>query len=157
MNKRNDDKQYDLHVPEELRDDLRESFADAPDVPKEVTQDLMDRARGELQQRPRILTLPRVAAAAAAVAVVICVFLFSPENTQRKAKMAASDASGAVAEDIDGNGRVNVLDAMRFARRLERSEASDGGPDLNEDGRVDRGDVDAVAMAAVSLNGRNKR
>ena len=53
---------------------------------------------------------------------------------------------------IDGSGRVDILDAWALARRLRAPANGGAGMDVNGDGRVDRGDVDAVAMVAVRLD-----
>jgi hypothetical protein len=55
----------------------------------------------------------------------------------------------SVPADIDGDGKVNILDALVLARRVDAQEP--GARDVNKDGAVDRDDVDAVAMLAVSL------
>ena len=54
--------------------------------------------------------------------------------------------------DIDGNGRVDILDAFRLARSIEARGPVDRKWDLNGDGRVDQADVDLVACAAVRLD-----
>ena len=53
--------------------------------------------------------------------------------------------------DIDGSGRVDILDAFALARHLKRGRLVEADLDINQDGRLDRVDVDAVAMAAVRL------
>jgi hypothetical protein len=55
--------------------------------------------------------------------------------------------------DIDGNGNVDMVDALRLARAVKRGGALDAGWDVNGDGRVDRHDTDAVAMRAVAIGG----
>jgi hypothetical protein len=52
--------------------------------------------------------------------------------------------------DIDRNGTINVLDAFALARSL-RDSSSTLSADINQDGRTDQGDVDAIANQAVSL------
>ena len=64
-------------------------------------------------------------------------------------------AQAADRHDLDGNGRVNILDAFVLARHVESAAVPRGQWDLNGDGLVDRNDVDLVAMAAVALNGRS--
>lgn len=54
--------------------------------------------------------------------------------------------------DIDGNGRVDILDAFALARRIRSGAALREEWDFNGDGRVDRGDADVVALAAVRLD-----
>ena len=56
--------------------------------------------------------------------------------------------------DIDGSGRVDILDAFALARHLEHVQSVETNWDVNQDGRLDRADVNAVAMAAVRLPGR---
>lgn len=51
--------------------------------------------------------------------------------------------------DVDRNGRVDILDAFALARRIQQGTA--GGFDLNQDGVVDKLDVDLVAAQAVRL------
>jgi hypothetical protein len=48
---------------------------------------------------------------------------------------------------------VDILDAFLLARRIENDESLSGDWDVNGDRAVDSADVDAVAMAAVRLEG----
>ena len=61
-------------------------------------------------------------------------------------------AKPAVSADLDGDGRVTVLDAFALARALE-SHVIAGAIDVNHDTRVDENDVDAVLAMAVSVRG----
>jgi Dockerin type I domain len=54
-------------------------------------------------------------------------------------------------QDVDLNGRVNILDAFALARSLQNGTAGNGRNDLNQDGRIDDEDVDLIAMRAVAL------
>ena len=54
--------------------------------------------------------------------------------------------------DIDGNGRVDILDAFTLARHIEARQPAEAMWDFNGDGLIDRRDVDTVALAAVRLN-----
>ena len=56
-----------------------------------------------------------------------------------------------VAEDIDGNGRVNIIDAYLMNRRLRSGVAMPKKLDLNGDGRIDHEDIKAIVKTAVSL------
>jgi hypothetical protein len=44
---------------------------------------------------------------------------------------------------------VNIVDALHLAHEIQAGR----GRDVNRDGKIDQQDVDAVAMAAVRLNG----
>src|SRR5215470_7511508 len=61
----------------------------------------------------------------------------------------APAASAAVA-DLDGDGRVTVLDALVLARAIEAGHPNPAY-DVNRDGRVDDDDVNAVLALAVSV------
>ena len=54
-------------------------------------------------------------------------------------------------EDVNGDGRVDILDALALSRQIDRGAA--GRFDINGDGRVDQQDVQAVAAHAVKLEG----
>ncbi len=73
------------------------------------------------------------AAAAAAAVVVFGAWIGRP---------------GHAAEDIDRDGRVDILDARALATRIGRGEREPAW-DLNRDGSVDAQDVERVARAAV--------
>jgi hypothetical protein len=51
--------------------------------------------------------------------------------------------------DVDRSGQIDILDAFALARRIQQGSAQ--GYDVNGDGVVDKGDVDAVAAQAVRL------
>ena len=53
--------------------------------------------------------------------------------------------------DLDGTGRVDVLDAFFLARQIQQGARPDPRWDVDGDGRVARGDVDRLARAAVRL------
>jgi Dockerin type I domain len=55
--------------------------------------------------------------------------------------------------DIDGDGRIDMIDALRLARAVRRGGALDPAWDVNGDGTVDHRDTDAVAMRAVAIEG----
>lgn len=55
------------------------------------------------------------------------------------------------AEDIDGNGRVNIIDAYLMNRRLMSGVAMPKKLDLNGDGRIDHEDIKAIVKTSVSL------
>ena len=57
-----------------------------------------------------------------------------------------------ISVDIDGNGRVDILDAFKLARDIESAEKAEMKWDINGDGFVNRSDVDFVAFAAVRLD-----
>ena len=71
---------------------------------------------------------------------------------QPAAPMLAAEAAPRWAEDFNGDGIVDMRDALMMARVVERGPWSMGMEwDLNGDGVVDARDVHVVALAAVDL------
>jgi hypothetical protein len=96
-------------------------------------------------------------AAAAAVAMVVWAGPWGSTRggapAQRSAPLAAmpdaASAAGVLPGDIDGSGRIDMLDALQLALAVQRGGA---GRDVNGDGVVDSRDVESLAAAAVSLD-----
>jgi len=152
-------RQFDADEPQispRLHQDLRALFEPPGAVPRQVDKAIVDQARRRLI-RPRRLIIPlRWAAATAAAAVIVLGMLLyhgsTPQNHQSSIIHHQSGRLGPA--DVDGNGRVDILDAFRLARNIESRGPADMKWDLNGDGLVDRKDVDAVAFAAVRLDPR---
>jgi hypothetical protein len=103
-------------------------------------------------ERARAVRIAPWIAAAAGIAVVVAAGSLWRFRAAEPARSAAKALEPARAEDVNRDGRVDVLDAFALARALEAG----GGRrewDLNRDGAVDDRDVDAVALAAVALTG----
>ena len=62
-----------------------------------------------------------------------------------------SGATLAMANDVDANGVVNILDAFALARQLNTGEKSPAVWDQNQDGRIDVADVELIAQSLVTL------
>lgn len=123
-------------VPEDLVRDLRALVTPAETPSPAVDERILAAARIRLGVRPRETGLRRrwwipVAAAAALMAWLVL------------------GGSGPRA-DLDGDGRVDVLDAFHLARMLRDSTTSPRH-DVNGDGVVDGRDVDLVVAEAVRL------
>jgi hypothetical protein len=82
--------------------------------------------------------------AAAAVIALGCVLWFGHNPAQQARTVSA-------AEDIDHNGKVDIVDAFQLARHVESGRDINPLWDFNGDGVIDRKDADEVAFAAVSL------
>jgi hypothetical protein len=59
--------------------------------------------------------------------------------------------TGIAAEDVDHNGKVDIVDALQLARHVESGRGIERMWDFNGDGVVDRRDVDKLAFATVAL------
>jgi hypothetical protein len=109
-------------------------------------------------RRAPLAPLLRLGALTAAAAALLMVVLIVPRAMRPAAPSGSSGpgamglAPGGVREDIDGNGRVDILDAFALARSIR--DGGGGGRaewDVTGDGRVDEADVKAIAAAAVRL------
>jgi len=111
-------------------------------VPPETDEAILSQARKHLAsvtRSRRILKLPRWLAAAAVVA--LCAWLSHHWWT----------ASAVARDDVNRDGRVDILDAFAVARRLQQGQAPAAQFDINRDGVVDQRDIDVIAGKAVKL------
>jgi len=163
-------READLEAPAKLRDALKQLHRRSVAVPEEVDRTLLNEARLQLQKvrketgasghtgrLPRgsvgslaellegIASLLRTrgriewsAAAVVLVAVLVGVWL------------TIQPRAGALAEDLNHDGTVDMLDAFALARQIQRGQTADVG--LNGDGRVDELDVQELASRAVRLD-----
>jgi hypothetical protein len=151
----------DRQISDRLRQDLRSLFEPPGIVPPKTDKAILDEARRRIAKPRRIIIrlrwATRIAAAAAVIAVAAVLYDVSI-HPNPKSEIANLKSIGPVlAEgraDIDGNGRVDILDAFRLARSIEARGPANPQWDLNGDGRVDRDDVDLVASVAVRLEPR---
>ena len=124
----NDDK-----LGEQLR---REAMAERPEYSRELHEQVMRGVRSE--RATRNWRWPALAAAAAIVLLVLLV----PRQSHHLA---------TTADDVNGDGVVDIRDALALQQQLNRGSA--GSHDVNHDGVTNAGDVDAIAHAAVRLDG----
>jgi len=145
---------FDRHVSDRLREDLRGLFGPPGPVPPQIDRTILDEAHRRLARPRRLIIRLRWAAGIAAAAAVIAlgVVLYHPPASHNHRSSIIDHPSGAEGRaDVDGNGCVDILDAFRLARSIEARGPADPRWDLNGDGRVDRADVDLIAAAAVRL------
>lgn len=57
-----------------------------------------------------------------------------------------------VAQDVDGDGKVDIVDALVLAQRVQGGRSQNPIFDFNGDGQVDAGDVRQIVARAVALN-----
>jgi hypothetical protein len=112
-------------------------------VPQTVDQAILKQARkhlgGETKQRS-LFFWKWLAFAGAAAVVIIALLLFPRIKTPAVAR-----------EDVNGDGRVDILDALALAKQIDAQNAAQKF-DQNGDGKIDDADVRAVASAAVRLD-----
>jgi len=135
-------------VPQQFIDAITAAHGQRVLVPTEVDAAILDKAREHLQSvagKRRIIRFPRWLAAAAAV--VLAATVAGVWLQKRPAPPAFAR------EDLDHNGRVDILDAFALARKVQQGAVS-AQFDMNGDGVVNSRDIDVVAAQAVRLDGK---
>ncbi|MHC4061462.1 MAG: dockerin type I domain-containing protein, partial [Planctomycetota bacterium] len=162
------DENTDLQASQKLSGDLKALFEPHGSVPPEVDRAVMDKVnRHSVRRRRLLLRWVGPVAAAAAAAVIVFAVMFdggkerklseatAPYSENRAAKqiVALTQRASAAGEiDIDGSGRVDILDAFKLARYIRSTDRPEMKWDINGDGLVNRKDVDVLAFAAVRLD-----
>ncbi len=59
--------------------------------------------------------------------------------------------SASSAKDIDGNGRIDIIDAYLLNQKLSNGTVTSKQLDMNSDGLINNEDIDDIAYMAVSL------
>ena len=147
-------------VPDPFSDDslpprLREAFAvmrdERPSVPAEVDAVILADARAGYARRHRMgRWLGRIgmaAAAAAALGLTIHLATSKPISTPK-----AMTVAKAVDGDINGDGKLDIVDALAIARAVQGGTAT-AAMDVNHDGAVDEKDADTLGHRAVRVDG----
>jgi hypothetical protein len=93
----------------------------------------------------------RILSWAAAASMLTLLVAVLPQ-VLRKPGTAPAGASRFVLEDLNHDGRVDILDAFALARQLKAGKTPDSRFDVNRDGVVDERDVARIAAHAVSLD-----
>ncbi len=155
-----------LKVSSKFSADIKSLYQTKHKVPPEVDMAIIDRANQHFAQKEfgktkprrfRLVHLWKVAAAAAVIILAFSLNLTQKSQLQRPEQEQA-DRSVVVADiqnndnDIDHNGRVDILDAFTLAKQIKSEKYNEAECDINGDGMVDNKDIDAVALAAVRLD-----
>jgi len=78
------------------------------------------------------------------------------ENRGESAIQPQSHGPAYVREDVNRDGKVDILDAFMLAKKLTGAHFSDPNLDLNDDGVIDHRDVETIAAHAVSLEKKGR-
>lgn len=160
-NQKNLNDEFRLKIPEKLREDIKGIYKSSAKVPPEVDRAVLDRACEHFakpefsktkQRRIRWTVLWKIAAAAAVIIFAFSLDLTLNQKVQEQPVMHAIAIQEGGNFDIDNNGKVDILDAFALARRIESVNYTETQFDMNNDGLINRDDVDEIAKAAVSLN-----
>ena len=149
------DHEADPQIPDSLRHDLAELYQPKAYVPTEIDDQVLSRARRDLaRHRPhrRAWRWAFPGAGAAAAAAVVAMVIWLGQQPSHRAELSLAQTA-VMREDIDRDGRVDILDAFALARRIQAGQVLQPQWDLNRDGKINSADVDAIAAKAVALNG----
>ncbi len=140
-------------IPPRLSADLRQLYGRGPTVPQSIDDAIMRTARDVIaarRRRMRLILGGSVVSAMAAAAAVLLIVMHPPQ-TDPNSRAAMVQLRG----DVNGDGHVDILDALALQRLIDRPAATldTAHYDLNGDGVVDRRDVESIAQAAVSMKG----
>ncbi len=139
------DERRDDDVPQRLRNDLAAVYGPSIQIPGSVDRLILSAARAGMARRRRSHRIIRwVGAAAAAAALLISL---------RIALVHPSQSSNPVAlvGDVNGDGKVDILDAYVVARAIHDHARLNPAWDVNRDGVVDEKDVQWIASTSVSV------
>jgi len=137
------DSSDDPRLPDSLIGELSQAYrADLPRVSPEVDRFITSGARAHLAGRNRLRLWLSLAGTAAAAVIVVAVLIVSHP---------ARPVTANAIEDINGDGIVDIRDALALQQQIDRGTAK--GHDVNHDGVTDRSDVDTIAQQAVRLGG----
>ena len=145
------DDDSELPLPPRLADGLRRLYPPGSAVPPAVEGEILARARSHFARRRRLNLILGWAAAASVAAAFLVLALCLRPLAKMKQDGSAPPSTILAREDIDHNGRIDILDAFALARRLQSAQPLGTAFDLNGDGRTSQADVDLIAMAAVRL------
>jgi len=135
---------------QQFRKDLASLTCGYVKIPQEVDQAVLRKATSALARTEpaRFKYGKPIAWLAAAASLTLVIWISGLFRSSTTAPLQATVAS--IPGDLDRNGRVDILDAFQLARELDDDIAPTAG-DINADGVIDRADIEAIAMKAVTL------
>ena len=142
-----DDDNLDPPPNEQFASDLRAIYRADVHVPASIDDAILRDARLQFarhRSRRLILRIGALVTAAAAI-IVIAIHFASPSSPRNIAQAPIGQ------NDVAAAGAVDIVDALKLARRIRAGQTNVASDDMNHDGAVDQRDVDAIAMTAVKL------
>ncbi len=158
MNHKNENEHSDEFVPEFVLSELKDRYGPAPEVPVSVDRAILADAQRFLAERVSPVRRHRqwsslrwaaIGSTVAAASLMLITLWPRLESNNGPLETAGNRTSDLNENDIDQNGRVDILDAFVMARQIQSGDSR--ARDVNHDGRRDQLDVDLVARNAVML------
>jgi len=145
-----------LDAPERLVSALKTLPTEPVFIPGALDQAVIAQARRHLDREPaaHIPWLRISRWAIGAMAALLIVFFGTHRYLSNRPGVPGPPQTLA-REDLNHDGRVDVLDAFILAKTLKSGPAPDRQMDINSDGKIDQADVAAIAAHAVRLGGRS--
>ena len=140
------DEDTNLQAPPKLLQALRESQKYQIFVPPSVDKAVLSRAHSRLALISRRRTQWQMAKwSALAASLILAVWV-------ARTSLSPSNSNSRLAhEDVNHDGRVDILDAFQLARQIKLGQSVPTEFDLNHDGKVDAADIELIARQAVKL------
>ena len=139
-------------LPSGLASELKSRYGPIPEIPEAIDRAILADAQRHLLQtfpvRARSKWRWRIAVIGSSMAAA-CMLLFAL-NRQEPQQPATLARDLGPERDLDGNGRVDILDAFAVAREIQ-SGRNQPEFDINGDGRLTQADVNEIAQRAVTL------
>ena len=133
-------------LPDAFRSAMKSRYRPVADVPSETDHVILTDARrhfstsNPLIRRRRFAAWKLTALASTMAAAAVLFLALSPKSVDGPRE--------TVAQDLDGNGRIDILDAFVMAREI-RSGRGKVIHDVNGDGQLDQADINEIAQRAV--------
>ncbi|HEV8291725.1 MAG TPA: dockerin type I repeat-containing protein [Tepidisphaeraceae bacterium] len=138
--------------PPRLRAGLTSIFGSTPAIGRSLDEQFLNAVRQESIRRNRMRWVIRYAIGSVAAAAAVVLIVIRTTHHDQPA-INNPTASVATTEDVNRDGKLDILDAFLMARKVAANEHLTKEWDFNHDGTVDAKDVDVVAFAAVKLKG----
>jgi hypothetical protein len=122
--------EYDDKLPQELIDKLVDENRSVRFITAKVDREIESLAEAHFAERKAARTRARPAWIAVAASVLVAVFIV---QTQQR----GVDSDALRLEDLDGSGRVDIVDVLALARQNPNAQQTD---------------IDALASALVALS-----
>ena len=151
------DEDADARLPAALQREISALYAVQVPVSPELSGRIIAAAHAHLARPNQFRRALRwgggIAAAVGAIAAIIAIAVYlRPRASQLQPPIARQTPSNSAQPPVVDR-RITILEAYKLAKRLESQQPLDLEFDYDHNGRVDRGDVDAIAMKAVELKG----
>lgn len=139
-------------LPSGLASELKSRYGPVPEIPGVIDRAILADAQRHLSQAfPERLKANRkwqfAIVSSSVAAVCMLLIALNRQEPQQPANVARDLGSE---RDLDGNGRVDILDAFAIARAI-RGGRNQPKFDINSDGHVNQTDVNTMAQRAVTL------